>query len=44
MQFPETDSVEGKGILSYISPKGLSPQGGASCIPESGREPGSFLC
>lgn len=42
---PETDSWKGEDIFSCISPPGLSPRGGASCLPESGRglEPGSFL-
>lgn len=37
VEFPETDSLKGKGIFSYLSPRELSPRGGASCIPEPGR-------
>lgn len=42
MEFPESDSLKGRGIFSYISPRGLSPWGGASCIPEPGCGAGTW--
>lgn len=43
MEFPETDSLVGKGIFSYASPEGLSLlPGGASGIPGPGQSPASW--